>query len=234
MLCQHSQFLMHKQGRVLGGLFWLLVFSFLVSACGSPYEDERHETPFEYYLYVPDNYVPGGDFYLFVALHGQDQDGADCYNQWRRYAQDVRFLLLCPTMPLEDESYDVAQAEIQLAAILSDIYSRYTLANKFYLAGYDAGADFALPYAYRYPSAIVGIAVIEPNQLPSTAFAVNIPTLLLIGEEVSEQRQAAETFNDVLQNAGYTIRLIVVSGLEASLQADARRMSVELYRDLTY
>lgn len=225
---------MHKRIRIFLRSLPFLVVILLVSACGPRFADNRYESPSEYYLYVPDNYQPSGEFYLFVALHGQEQDGADCYEEWWRYAQEVRFVLLCPTMPVDEEGYDRTEAENQLAAILTDLYSRYTFANQFFLAGYEAGADFALPYAYRYPTAIVGLAIINPRSLPSTAFASNIPTLLLVGEEETEVRLAVETFNDVLQGAGYSIRLIVVSGLEETLRPGARRLSVDLYRDLTY
>jgi poly(3-hydroxybutyrate) depolymerase len=225
---------MHKLARTPLKLLWLPILLLLASACGPRFLENRYESPSEYYLYVPENYQPDGDFYLFVALHGQDQDGADCYEEWWRYAREVRFVLLCPTMPVDEEGYDRSQSESQLAAILGDVYSRYTLANQFFLAGYEFGADFALPYAYRYPSAIVGVAVVGPRNLPSTAVAYNIPTLLMVGEEETDQRQAAETYYEALQRAGYTIRLIVVSGLEESLSADARRTSVDFYRDLTY
>jgi poly(3-hydroxybutyrate) depolymerase len=225
---------MHKLHRTPLKLFWLPILLLLASACGPRFPENRYESPSEYYLYVPDNYEPDGEFYLFVALHGHDQDGADCYEEWWRYAREVRFVLLCPTMPVDDEGYDRSHAESQLAAILTEVYSRYTFANQFFLAGYEAGADFALPYAYRYPSAVIGVAVIGPRQLPSTASAYNIPALLMVGEEETDQRQATEAFSEVLQGAGYTIRLIVVSGLEESLSADARRTSVDLYRDLTY
>ena len=225
---------MYKLDRkFLTSLRFLVVF-LLVSACGPRFVENRYESPSEYYLYVPDNYEPSGEFYLFVALHGQEQDGADCYEEWWRYAREVRFFLLCPTMPMEEDGYNRSEAEIELAAILTDIYSRYTLANQFFLAGYEAGADFALPYAYRYPSAILGLSIMGPRSLPSAAFAYNIPTLLLVGEEETDERLAAETFSDVLQGAGYSIRLVVVSGLDVSLSPDARRMSVDLYRDLTY
>lgn len=225
---------MHRLIRIAVLVSGVLAACLLLSACGPRFPDNRFEEPFEYYLYVPDDYEPRGEFYLFVALHGSEQDGADCYEDWWRYAREVRFMLLCPTMPFEETSYDVSQAEIQLSAILSDIYDRYSLAGQFYLAGYEAGADFALPYAYRYPSAIVGVAVIGPTRLPSTARAYNIPTLLLIGREQTEQRQLAVTFNRVLESAGYTIRLVEIGGMEEALPSDARRLSVDLYRDLTY
>ncbi|MGD8604263.1 MAG: hypothetical protein PVF49_06785 [Anaerolineales bacterium] len=206
----------------------------MLSACGPRFPDNRYEEPFEYYLYVPDNYEPGNREYLFVALHGSQQDGADCYEDWYRYAREVGFFMLCPTMPLTEEGYDVAQAEIQLSAILTDLYDRYNFAGKFFLAGYEAGADFALPYTYRYPTAILGVSVIGPTKLPSLARAYNIPTLLMVGDEDNEQRQQAVEFNQALQNAGYTIRLVGLTGMDEAPPADGRRLSVDLYRDLTY
>jgi predicted esterase len=225
---------MRKLDKLSLRSFKILVVLLLVSACGPRFVENRFEQPSEYYLYVPDNYQPSDEFHLFIALHGQDQDGEDCFEQWWRYAQEVRFVLLCPTMPFDEGGYDNNLAESQLAAILTDIYSRYTFANQFYLAGYEAGADFTIAYAYRYPSAIFGMSVISPRELPSTALAYNIPTLLLVGEEDTEERQAAEMFKEFLQSAGYSIRLVVVSGLDEALSPDARRISIDLYRDLTY
>lgn len=212
----------------------VLAVSLLLNACGPRFPENRYEEPYEYYLFVPDNYDPSGQYYLFVALHGSEQDGADCYDDYWRYAREVRFMLLCPTMPVEDDGYDIAQAEIQLAAILTDLYDRYSLAGKFFLAGYEFGADFALPYTYRYPNAIVGVAIIGPTKLPSTAQAYNIPTLLMVGDEDSEPRQEAVAFYQILKNAGYTIRLIEITGMQESPPADSRRLSIDLYRDLTY
>jgi hypothetical protein len=37
-----------------------------------------------------------------------------------------------------------------------------------------------------------------------------------------------------LQSAGYTIRLVEIAGMDEAPPADARRLSVDLYRDLTY
>ena len=225
---------MPKFPRNAVAFLMIVAVSLLLGACGSRYDDYRFEEPFEYYLFVPDNYQPNDQNYLFVALHGSEQDGADCFDDWWRYASEVRFILLCPTMPLGEDGYEVAQAEIQLAAILTDLYDRYAFAGKFFLAGYEAGADFALPYTYRYPNAIFGVAVIGPTTLPSTARAYNIPTLLMVGEEENEQRQQAIDFNRILQSAGYSIRLIGISGMQESPPADGRRLSVDLYRDLTY
>jgi poly(3-hydroxybutyrate) depolymerase len=225
---------MRRLSRSATVLLVALAAGMLLSACGPRFPDNRYEEPFEYYLYVPENYDPSGQYYLFLALHGSQQDGADCYEDWRRYALEVRFILLCPTMPMAEEGYDIAQAEIQLAAILTDIYDRYSLAGQFFLAGYEVGADFALPYTYRYPNAIFGVAVIGPTDLPSASRASNIPTLLVVGEEETDERQQAVAFNQILQSAGYTIRLVAISGMDESPPADSRRLSVDLYRDLTY
>ena len=225
---------MRNRSRTAIILKGILAVSLLLGACGPRFPDNRFEEPFEYYLYVPENYEPGGQYSLFVALHGSEQDGADCYEDWWQYAREVRFFMLCPTMPLDEDGYVLAQAEIQLSEVLTELYDRYTLAGEFFLAGYEYGADFALQYAYRYPYAIFGVAVIGPTALPSTARAYNIPTLLMIGTEETEERQEAVSFSRVLQSAGYTLRLVEIAGMAEAPPADARRLSVDLYRDLLY
>jgi len=194
----------------------------------------RHETPTEYYLYWPDNYLPDGKWHLFIGLHGEGESSRDCFQQWQRYADEFEFVLLCPTLIEEDGTFNVAKGEQTINGVLTEVYKQVVVEEGFFLVGYSAGGEFALTYAYRYPQALVGVSVISAQNFPQpSAQAINLPVLVTVGERDDERVMAAQNFAEVSEARGFATRVIVFPGVDHQLSGDATRLTLDFYGQVT-
>jgi poly(3-hydroxybutyrate) depolymerase len=217
----------------------ILVFAILVlmlSGC-AVLDSSRafhHETPSEYYLYWPDNYLPDGNWHLFVGVHGEGESSRDCYKQWQRYADEYEFVLVCPTLTEDDGSFNVAKGEQTIRGVLTEVYNQVVVDEGFFIAGYSAGGEFALAYAYHYPQAIVGVSAISAQNYPQpSAQAINLPVLVTVGERDDERAIAAQEFAEALEARGYAARVVVLPGVDHQLSGDATRLTLDFYGQVT-
>lgn len=194
----------------------------------------RHETPSEYYLYYPENYVPDGRWTLFIGLYDVGEKSRDCYRRWQRYAEEYEFVLLCPTLIEEDGAFKLAEGERTISNVLSEVYKQVVVDDRFFVAGYSAGGEFALAYAYRYPHAIVGVSVISAGSfpLPSTQ-AIDLPVLITVGERDEERAKAAREFSEALEASGFAARVVVLPGVDHQLSGDATRLTLDFFKQVT-
>jgi hypothetical protein len=134
----------------------------LLSACsGAAYRDYHFTDPVEYYYFYPEGAGTAGPAPLFIALLGDKHSPLDCIELFQQFAKDRRYALLCPDLGGAQGLADPLQAERDLAAILSKLYSTNTFQNQFFLTGFGDGGSFALEYAgsTRKPSAVSAMSV---------------------------------------------------------------------------
>src|SRR3990172_4775094 len=106
-------------------------FLLLLSACrGAAYRDYRFTDPVEYYFYLPEE-AGRGPAPLFIALLGEKHTPLDCIDLFQVFANDRGYALLCPDLGGEKGLTDPLQAERDLAAILTELYSTNTFQNRF-------------------------------------------------------------------------------------------------------
>ena len=194
----------------------------------------RHETPSEFYLYVPESNQADQVWTIFVGLHGEGETGRDCFKNWQPYADDLEFVLVCPTLLEEDGKLVTIEGEHRIAGVLTEVYKQVTAKEKFFLTGFSAGAEFALAYAYRYPHAIVGVSAISAESFPQpTAKAIDLPVLITVGELETDRVGVTQEFADSLSASGFTARLLVLQGVDHKLSGDATRITLDFLRQVS-
>ena len=212
------------------------LFALMLSGCAVLDNSRayRHQTPTEHYLYPPDNYVPDGKWSLFIGLYGEGETSRDCYKQWQSYADEYKFVLLCPTLVEEEGAFSIAEGEQTISRVLSEVYKQVVVDDRFFVAGYSAGGDFALAYAYRYPNAIVGVSAISAENYPQpSALAIGLPVLITVGEKDDERAKAAQNYSEVLEARGFAVRVVVLPGVDHQLSGDATRLTLDFYEQVT-
>jgi pimeloyl-ACP methyl ester carboxylesterase len=165
---------------------------------------------------------------LLVALHGEDGDAQDCFAFWRPAAEALGFALLCPQLRVPNQAFDFVEAERRLSLALNEAYRRQALDDRFFLVGFEAGADLALSYTWRYPEAIAGVSAITPEFFPTTILEQRTtPLLVIIPEENYPARDNADTFTQSLADAGLPARLVRVPGSSASYSRNAGNITLD-------
>lgn len=216
-------------------LLLLCLVSVLLVGCGEMrYRSFRHEQPSEYYLYLPQEDDSSGRLPLFVGVHGENQTAVDCFDTWESYAEDFAFVLLCPTFQVEDGGILTLEGERLLAEILTDLYGKYRFAERFFITGFSAGGAFAVYYGYRYPQALNGVAAIASPDYPEPVLqAQELPLLLIVGDEDEEALDETTAFHERIQEMAFPSRLIVLPGVDHRMTNDARRLIIELFRQVS-
>ncbi|MBN2555594.1 MAG: dienelactone hydrolase family protein [Anaerolineales bacterium] len=208
----------------------LMIISALGAGC-SPGLDAsayRSQEPFEYYVYFPVDYKPDVNWLLFIGVHGEDESGEDCFRRWQPLADDNHFVLLCPTFDVADGQLVHGDSEQRIAAVLRNLYSAYPFQQQFFIAGLSAGGEFALQYAFHYPSAMTGVAALSAEQYPSADANVReLPILILVGQEDQSAVEGAQLFEESLQRQNLPVRVIMLDGEDEDLSSDASRLTVE-------
>ena len=194
----------------------------------------RYETPSEFYFYKPENDRADQAWTIFVGLHGEGETGRDCFKNWQPFADDFEFVLVCPTLLEEDDKLVTLESERRIAGVLTEIYRQVTAKDRFFLAGFSAGAEFALAYAYRYPHAILGVSAISAQSFPQpTAKAIDLPVLITVGELETDRVEITQGFAESLNANGYTARLLVLQGVDHKLSGDATRITLDFLRQVS-
>lgn len=215
-------------------MVFLLLPLVLAGCTGMRYRSFRREQPSEHYLYLPQDSNTDGKWPIFIGIHGEDQTGVDCFETWESFAEDYGFLLLCPTFQIKEGRIPAFEGERTLANILTQLYGTYELEDRFFMVGFLSGGDFAVHYGYRYPQALTGVGAIAASTYPEPVVqAQDLPLLLVVGEEDEQALEPTKAFHEQLQEMGYPSRLIVLPGVDHRMTSDARRMAIELFRQVS-
>ena len=131
-------------------------------------------------------------------------------------------------------AFSSLEGERIIASVLSDLYQEYQVSGRFFLAGYSAGADFALAYAYRYPEAVSAASVISAAMFPAvTSQAQDIPVLVTVGERDVERIEPATSFMNIMLANDYPARLLILEGVGHRLSQDAARLTMEFFKQVS-
>ena len=225
---------MHSQRRI--GLLSFVMLATLLSSCSilDSTNAYRHETPSEYYLYLPEDHSADQAWTIFVGLHGEGETGRDCFKNWQPFADEFEFVLVCPTFLEEDRKLVTLEGERRIAGVLTEIYRQVNAKERFFLTGFSAGAEFALAYAYRYPHAISGVSAISAESFPQpTANSIDLPVLITVGELETDRIGITQEFAESLNANGFTARLLVLQGVDHRLSDDATRITLDFLRQIS-
>ncbi len=208
----------------------LPLFLALLTACqGSAYRDYRFTDPVEYYYLYPEGAGTGGLAPLFIALLGEKHSAVDCMDLFQQFARDRSYALLCPDLGGDQGLSDPLQAERDLAAILTELYSTNTFQDRFFLAGFGNGGSFALEYALKYPQAVSGVSAMSVEAYPETFVPPGpLPVQLLAGEEDAEALAAAQAIGQAWLAQGMLVDVVPVEGNGRSPSKAFARFASEL------
>lgn len=217
-------------------LILVLLFSLSLSACGLflEFDNLRHSEPYDYYLFVPPSYT--GDTYwtALIAVGGFGDTGRDCLRTWMDYADQNQFILICPVLPAADGGWVQAAGEAQLVSILSAVAQEYNLNSKSYLAGFSAGGQFVIGYAFSYPSFVAGVSVISTgNTYPLNLRARGISWLITVGDQDPNRMNLAADITTNFRKAGFTASYYLLEGIEHELSQQAIDLTLQHFGNVT-
>ena len=190
------------------------------------------DSPAEYYLYLPSSYTPDKEWPLFVGIHGSDSDGTGCLRMWQEYAETEPFVLVCPSLADENGGWYMEQGEASLHGIIRQVREECHVQDKFFLAGFSAGAAFALAYTYDNPKSISAVAVLSSGiYIEPWKEVGDIPFLILIGEEDSPAGvEGARNLANLLRQNGTTVELDILPGIRHEIVPQTLQLTIDLYR----
>jgi len=211
-------------------LFLFIILMLVISGCSSGTDASAYRStdPFEYYVYFPEDYKADVNWLLIVGVHGEGETGKDCFQRWQPLADDYSFVLLCPTFQVNNGELNDTDSGNRIATLLRILYSTYPFQDQFFIAGTDAGGEFALRYALRYPYAMSGVASLALERYPApTTAAEDLPILVIVGERHSAGVESAQAFEEGMRMLNLPIRVLVLDGEDEDLSGDASRLAIE-------
>ena len=201
---------------------------------GQKFKDYRYQSPSEYYFYTPENYDGEKALPLFIGLHGKDEKGEDCFANWLSNTEEFNFFLLCPTLPESDGAIDVLEGERILSAVLLEVMNHYKIEDRFFIAGYLEGADFALAYSFRYPQAFRAVSLISVEDFPEINDQVGgLPFLITVGELDQARVEKAQSFVAQAQASALLVRLIILEGEDHRFSSGAARLTIDFFEEIS-
>ena len=216
--------------------FLLLPFlALLLSACrAAAWRDYHFTEPVEYYFLYPEGAGSTGPAPLFVALLGEDRSPLDCIELFNRFADDRGYGLLCPELGGGEGLADWQQAELDLSAILTQLYSSQTFQDRFFLAGFGDGGTFVLEYALKYPAAVSGVSAMSPRTYPAVfAPPGPLPVQFIVGAEDEEGLEAAQAAEQAWRGLGILVRLVPIDGNGRSPSQTFARLASQLVDEVS-
>ena len=209
----------------------LLACAVLAAACSraSEWKDYFHDDPLPYYLYLPEGQTGIYPPPLFVGLLGEGGTAADCFDLWQPLAKERELVLICPELAGGAALTGNTDAEQDMAQVLTQLYSQYTLQPRFFLAGFGDAGRFALDYALRYPQVVSGVSVMAVDEFPAGSTAVaNLPFLVALGESDRARAPATDAAAEAWHQLGLLIRVVPISGDGNRPTLDFARLAAEL------
>lgn len=208
----------------------------LLSACSllgaadpAPY---RHESPIEYFFYVPEEYTPDHNWPLFVGIHGFGGSGTDCWNMWQPYAEEEGFILLCPSIADASGGWYQNAKEAIVMDLLRMVDHGYSLRPRVFFVGFSAGAQFVQGFAFNNYNAVGGVAVLSSgNYYPANYNAANIPFLVVIGDRDDQIAvEGARAFSSMLRQYGNPVEFHILEGVGHSVTKDHKELTIDFFR----
>ncbi|HMK08828.1 MAG TPA: hypothetical protein VK449_07340 [Anaerolineales bacterium] len=210
-----------------------LSFVLLAGCRAAAWRDYHYTDPVEYYFSYPTTTDLRGAPPLLIALLGKDHSPLDCIEMFQPFAVDRHFALLCPKLGGKNGLADRLQAERDLADILTALYARHGFENKFYLAGFGDGGEFALDYAFKYPGSISGVSAMSVDSFPEEVSPLGpMPVQIVVGDEDAAGRAAAQETARSWKDKGILVRLLTVAGRGRAPDQAFARLASEVIEEL--
>ena len=166
----------------------------------------------EYYLYVPRGYTPTRSWPLLVFIHGSGGNAAGYFEALKPYADPKGYILLCPTFTGDTFRLLSGGEDVLLLDMIAELRSKYRLADRFFLGGFSAGAQFAHRFAFRYPGLLCGVAAHSARSYdPPPPASFGAPSFAIsVGELDVERVETNRRFADELALKGYDAAFTVI------------------------
>jgi poly(3-hydroxybutyrate) depolymerase len=212
----------------------LITLSLLLSACGLllEFEELHQRDPYDYYLFAPPNYDGTEYWPAFIGIHGQGGSGRDCLRTWMEYAEEYQFILICPNMPSTPDGWVQSESEDYLVGILAEVSQEYLIQSKSFLAGFSAGAQFALGYTMRYPAFVSGASIISTGNYTSVTnpAARGVPFLITVGDQDTNRTSAAAELNSLLIRGGFDSTYYLIKDAGHEISPSAVNLTLQLFQ----
>ncbi len=195
----------------------------------TPYE---RESPTLFYFYLPEGYTTDREWPVFVGIHGFGSDGEACLQMWQPYADQAGFVLVCPSLSEESGGWYQDAGSRMLKAVMKEVRKECHVQDKFFLAGFSAGAQFVQGFAFDYPSSVTGTAVLSAgNYYEPSQGAHDVPFLVVIGDQDNPAGvKTAGEFRDLLKQAGYSVEFHLLPGIGHTVTDQALDLTIDFYR----
>ena len=149
---------------------------------------------------------------MFVFVHGSGGNAARYFQALKPYADSKGYILLCPTFTGNTFGLLAGGEDVLLLDMIAELRVRYRLADRFFLGGFSAGAQFAHRFAFRFPALLCGVAAHSaraydpppPASFGAPSFAVSV------GELDVERLETNRRFADELARKGYDVTFTVI------------------------
>jgi poly(3-hydroxybutyrate) depolymerase len=188
--------------------------------------------PIEHYLYLPQQYTPDREWPLFMGLHGYGGSARDCLSAWQPYADQVGFVLVCPSLndPYGGWEQDVMKKTLHEISVRVRTEARVKV--RVFLAGFSAGGHLAQRYTWAYPDDVAAVAVLSAVTYDQPeAQAKDIPFLVALGDsDHLGGVEQVEQFTQDLQRAGFNAELHILPGVGHTLSDKARELTREFFK----
>jgi predicted esterase len=192
----------------------------------------RHDSPVEYYLYVPKNYSSDRAWPLFVGIHGSGGSGLDCWNWWQSFADKEGFILLCPSIADSGGGWYQSDGETKVFSAINQVRADYNVAPREFLAGFSAGAQFVQGFTFTNPQYVSGVSIISAgNYYRPNLNAKGIPFLVVIGDQDDSLAiEGSQGLAGMLSQYGFDVEYEILPGVGHVLTDKGRELTIALFR----
>jgi predicted esterase len=192
----------------------------------------RHDSPVEYYLYIPKNYSSDHEWPLFVGIHGSGGSGLDCWNWWQSYADKEGFILLCPSIADSSGGWYQSDGETKVFSAINQVRAEYSVAPREFLAGFSAGAQFVQGFTFTNPQYVSGVSILSAgNYYRPNLNAKGIPFLVVIGDQDDSLAvEGSQGLAGMLNQYGFDVEYEKLPGVGHVLTDKGRELTIALFR----
>lgn len=185
----------------------------------------------EYYVYLPKDFDPKKEYWLFVGVHGSGGSGRGALG-WAKFADEGQCIVVGPsfTGDFQFAYCDDCDSGERMAAILAELRSRYKLRPKVFMTGFSAGAQFVHRFTLVNPDQVIACAPHSAGtwQHPSPRVR-EVAFLITCGRADKRRIRLAQRFATKLKRLGCRVAASWFEGVGHWVCADARELTKALY-----
>ena len=123
---------------------------------------------------------------------------------------------------------DVGESTVWSA--VKEVQREYRVSTRMFFAGFSAGAYFIQGFAYHYPNAVSGLAILSTGYYVQ-GIQSHVPMLLVIGgADHPDSIRANEEFFSYMKQNGFDIQYKTLPGVGHWATNDTKELTIELFR----